>query len=1010
MRKLKLLIAACALMGVTSMQAKTDVTATYLKDANLASLTGWGNPERTDWKTDGAVNVVEFWNWSREFTFQQEVTMPAGYYRLAVNAFYRNGGSGDGTNNNMAWIFAGEQQKNVVALTAMSELSGYAGSNDLYRAATAFSQGKYSNEFDFDLSAETTIKIGFKGTCPNSGWCILGPVTLFEYTAEDYIADYRAKVTEAEALYNTPMWAADLAALHAAVVDESTLTTVDDVKSAVNTLSNAINAANTSIITYAAAIAPFNKIKAQADAIAAVEYTETTAGSHDTFTAAIAAQQTAATSAANADAITAAITALKDAVKAYLNAAEPKNDGEYFDVTCLMNNPDFDDNNITGWTKESTLNPNTRIQCNEFYGSAAFDFYQTVTGLPNGSFTLSMKAFQRPGWYDGVYADYSNGINNATAKIYVNSDESDVMNIMAEMNSTRIYTDPAGENAFNSDKQPQNAPGFIPNSMEGAAAWFAQGKYQTEVAALVEDGTLRLGFKDEAHSSDVWTLFDEFRLHYYGSSKMIYYKQQLPQIKAAANADLSNALYANVTGKEKSDFQTAIAATPAEETEAAYKAVIDEIVAKQTAFRAAVTSYDALVAAKAYTALTEITANIGTGVFQYPASITDKWTVYSNAKDAVDNYTVTETSTAADIQTVVDALDAAIADYNDITLNAPAADKRYYLNIVDGGQPWDGYAITFKAGDRGDDGLYNTKYEAPANVNLNQALKFTAVEGEANTYKVSGIRVENGGEQYLTTKLLAYGNGSHGQLRTTEDATKAMRIKIQPTTTDGQFKLLNVEANAVIARNASNPDNGVYTDGDANFTIAEAAQASIAINTSAAGYGTTILPFAAEIPTGVKAYTCEAYEGELLTLVEATAIEANKPYIIEGAWKETKEGWGSGAALENKVGLLTGVYAETDAPVGSYVMQKHDTKVGFFKVADGKQPKVGANHCYVTASASPARAFFFSTEATGIKAIESLTSGEAQIFNTNGAQLPALQKGINIIRKSNGESYKVMVK
>jgi len=270
MRKLKLLIAACALMGVTSMQAKTDVTSTYLKDADLASLYGWGDPGSTAWKTDGAVNVVEFWNWSDQFTFEQEVTMPAGYYRLAVNAFYRNSWGGDGTNNNMAWIFAGEQKKNVVALTAMSELSGYAGSNDLYKAATAFSQGKYSNEFDFDLSAETIFKIGFKGTCPNGGWCILGPVTLFEYTAEDYIEDYRAKVTEAEALYNTPMWAADLAALHAAVVDESTLTTVDDVKSAVNTLSNAINAANTSIITYAAAIAPFNKIKAQADAIAAV--------------------------------------------------------------------------------------------------------------------------------------------------------------------------------------------------------------------------------------------------------------------------------------------------------------------------------------------------------------------------------------------------------------------------------------------------------------------------------------------------------------------------------------------------------------------------------------------------------------------------------------------------------------------------------------------------------------------------------------------------------------------
>ena len=112
-------------------------------------MQGWGNPGRTDWRTNGAVNVVEFWNWSTQFNFSQTANLPAGYYRLAVNAFYRNGGNGDGTNNNMAWIFAGEQKKNVIALNSMTDLSGYSGSNDLYRAATAFSQGQYSNEFDF---------------------------------------------------------------------------------------------------------------------------------------------------------------------------------------------------------------------------------------------------------------------------------------------------------------------------------------------------------------------------------------------------------------------------------------------------------------------------------------------------------------------------------------------------------------------------------------------------------------------------------------------------------------------------------------------------------------------------------------------------------------------------------------------------------------------------------------------------------------------------------------------
>jgi len=255
MKKLKLLFVACALLlGVNSASAKDDVTSTYLKDADLSSLAGWGDPGRTAWKTDGAVNVVEFWNWSTQFSFAQKVELPAGYYRLAVNAFYRNSWGGDGTNNNMAWIFAGGKTQNVIALNSMNDLAGYAGSNDLYRAATAFSQGKFSNEFDFNVTGEgtTTIEIGFKGTCPNGGWCILGPVTLWEYTVDDYIEDYRTKVTEAQSLYDAKMSAGVLAALKAAVVDEETLTTIDAVFAQVEIVKTAINNANASIASYAA--------------------------------------------------------------------------------------------------------------------------------------------------------------------------------------------------------------------------------------------------------------------------------------------------------------------------------------------------------------------------------------------------------------------------------------------------------------------------------------------------------------------------------------------------------------------------------------------------------------------------------------------------------------------------------------------------------------------------------------------------------------------------------------
>ena len=41
---------------------------------------------------------------------------------------------------------------------------------------------------------------------------------------------------------------------------------------------------------------------------------------------------------------------------------------------------------------------------------------------------------------------------------------------------------------------------------------------------------------------------------------------------------------------------------------------------------------------------------------------------------------------------------------------------------------------------------------------------------------------------------------------------------------------------------------------------------------------------------------------------------------------------------------------------------------------------------------------------------EDLNSGEAQIYDASGAKLSGLQKGINIIRTSDGKTKKILVK
>ena len=395
-----------------------------------------------------------------------------------------------------------------------------------------------------------------------------------------------------------------------------------------------------------------------------------------------------------------------------------------------------------------------------------------------------------------------------------------------------------------------------------------------------------------------------------------------------------------------------------------------------------------------------LTTNVGTGVFQMPEAGV---TTYSEAKTAAQAAHDAGDATLESIAAAKETFESAIGTYNALEINAPADGQLFNVILTYGGWTYDQKAMTYLAGDRADMGGYNIKYNAPANQNLAQAFTFTKVEG--NNYKMSQIDAD-GIARYISTGVPYSGNTS--QIRTTTNADDALLVTVIPTNTEGVWNLMNTEANNYIG----SQDAGVFTvNSHIDFNIVETTKPSIAISTTAAGYGTTMLPFAvAELPSGVKAYTCAAIDGSTLTLVEVTALEANKPYIIEGAWEnDNLTGDAQGTALTYTEGLLTGVYAQTDAPVGSYVLQNQESVVGFYKVAEGegKQPTVKANHAYLN-TASTARALYFNN-ATAIRAIEALTSGEVEIYNAAGARQNSLQKGVNIIKQGN-KTFKVMVK
>ena len=268
----RLLAILFAVFAMQTTWAQEDISS-VLKNPDLMSLDGWtygvNGYNYTGYQTNGAVPVIEFYNaWSanaagtpigntKNFQLTQKVTLPAGEYRIVVNAFYREG-NGNGTNTK-AYIFAGEKQQYIYGLTSAG-VAQYAGSNDLYRAATAFSQGDFANAFDFSLDTEQEIELGFKGYIDTyCSWCILGPVKLYKYSLDLYVAEYEALLATATSLCSKPLPDDVRGNLEAKMVDKSTLTSTAKCTSAINDLRTAISAAETWIGNYEKAKQPLVK-------------------------------------------------------------------------------------------------------------------------------------------------------------------------------------------------------------------------------------------------------------------------------------------------------------------------------------------------------------------------------------------------------------------------------------------------------------------------------------------------------------------------------------------------------------------------------------------------------------------------------------------------------------------------------------------------------------------------------------------------------------------------------
>jgi len=384
-----------------------------------------------------------------------------------------------------------------------------------------------------------------------------------------------------------------------------------------------------------------------------------------------------------------------------------------------------------------------------------------------------------------------------------------------------------------------------------------------------------------------------------------------------------------------------------------------------------------------------VKANVGDLPFERPQSEADK--INTTEEQALYD---AATADGDGVTSVTDALTEGIEIFNNTPLNAPKDGARYNLVLNNNGN-WehDGKAVTYLANNRPDMGLYNIQYWSAVNANYAQAFTFTAVDGQQDCYYISMTDVD-GNERYVSTGVVYGGNAN--QIRTTTNAEDALAVKVIATKTDGVHNLYNVEANNYIG----SQDAGFYTvNSHINFNIQEASTVDVTLTISSAKWSTLILPFNAELPEGVKAYTCAGVIDGVLTFNEATTIKANTPYLVGGnAGKYDFSGYGLADKDVYTEGLFTGTYVDYQTEAGKhiYVLQKHDNEVAFYEVRESAQPWVRANRCYITyESASEARVLRLGFDDTsGIDNVLFPTdNSELTIYDTMGRKVKSMKKG-----------------
>lgn len=739
----------------------TDCTEKVASASLAGSNDGWTWTEVR--KGNNATNEYGTERYQATGTLSQTVTgLVPGLYRVTVNGMYRDGSNADqvtmaadGYYNSTAYLAANGVQAQITPWA--KDRAGDANPNSMaeYKAIIDEDATKYLSELYTTVgdNGELALSINIPSYI-GGGWCIFSNVTLthLSYTApepEPTLPEagtyYLKNVATGKYFAGGSSWGTH------AIVDahgiDLGLAVLDDGKYTIDTqLSNKGK-------QY------LNGVYCDGDAFGwTFALTKTAAGENavtisDGTNYLTTAEGTDEVSlAANDDDYSKWVVLSVEDRMAELQTATADN-GK--DASWLLPGRNFGRNDLRNskWNGTPSINGDNTNMCAEKFNTT-FDVYQTIS-VPNGLYKVEVQGFYRNGTYADAAAKHVDGSEQLLAAVYANTVETPLQSIFTEAGKVD-----AGVTTDGID-------GKFPNKMTEASAFFSAGLYNNVVENVaVVDGTLTVGVrKSEAVTND-WSIFDNFRITYYGEIEdLTVYKDTYDTALAAAQAALADEANDVVTGVERTALEAAITAnTTVEETKDAYVAATTALNEAAATFKAATAAYQALEDARVAYAFD---ANA------YPYASSTKLAVLNEALAATPGY-------ADEAKVMTNAIVVAARDYvesNAVAEEQGAVDFTEDIVNPNAENGTEGWTVSLGEGSGGKIGVLNREPFTDAAGSSTHSY-FDGGNWDANAWDVSVSQEVTlpSGEYLLTVTSRASSDMASFQLFANDESVKMKHV------------------------------------------------------------------------------------------------------------------------------------------------------------------------------------------------------------------------------------------